>query len=209
MFSHKNRNYFRKGAKTEKDEYQKRMQFKLNRIRSIQNGSNQELDSESSKSKIDLEMKVPKFSETRKKALLFFFIKHFINLAKKSNEFRAYGQSLMLVLQSQNMLALLEEMGYQETKEFGDYRIELERLRNICRVGTEGYWKVNWGYQDKEPIGRKTSNPMSSFKIKQNLPLPDPPKAEIDSQIPGIETNNEDNRQQTFVEVHFDESTAF
>ena len=105
-------------------------------------------------------MQIPKaFSEARKKALLLFFLNHFISLAKKSNEFRAYGQSLMLTLQGQNMLQLLEEMGYGETKECTDLKVELEKLRSISRVGTEGYWRVNWGYDSPshEPISRQIS----------------------------------------------------
>ena len=178
------------------------MEYKLERLKQIQK-STEHLNQqpEDQKLKINLEMKIPTLGESRKKALLFFFIKHFISLIKKSNEFRAYGQSLMLVLQSQNMLSLLEEMGYQDTKEFSDNQIELERLRNICRVGAEGYWKVNWGYEDKEAVQKTSGISMSSFKVKQNLPLPDLPN-QPDSPIPGTE-QDESTGQQTFVvEVH-------
>ena len=181
------------------------MEYKLERLKQIQKDKDfpDEGQIEDKKLQINLEMKVPTLGESRKKALLFFFIKHFINLIKKSNEFRAYGQSLMLVLQSQNMLKLLEEMGYQDTREYSDICIELERLRNICRVGAEGYWKVNWGYEDKEAVQKTSGISMSSFKVKQNLPLPDPPNKGNSSPIPGTETSEKDGATRHFVvEVH-------
>lgn len=183
------------------------MEYKLERLKQIQKDNEIPDDdkTEDNKLKINLEMKVPTLGETRKKALLFFFIKHFINLTKKSNEFRAYGQSLMLVLQSQNMLKLLEEMGYQDTREYSDNCIELERLRNICRVGAEGYWKVNWGYEDKEAVQKTSGISMSSFKVKQNLPLPDPPSQSSSSPILGTETSEKDGSTTHFhfvAEVH-------
>ena len=149
-------------------------------------------------------MQIPKaFGEARKKALLVFFINHFISLAKKSNEFRAYGQSLMLVLQSQNLVKLLEELGYGETKECSDFRIQLEKLRSVSRVGAEGYWRVNWGYEDG---GKQTAdNNSSSAASRQKLPLPDLPKRSP-SPILGTEspTQGNDEMRQTvaFVEVH-------
>ena len=143
---------------------------------------------------IDLEMKIPKrLDEIRKKSLLVFFIDHFIALVKKSNEFRAYGQSLMLVLQSQNLLKLMEELGYGETQEFAAFRIELEKLRSISRVGTEGYWKVNWGYYQEQDSRESSTN-------KQHIPLPDlPSMSRRPSPIIGTE---EGDNTIAFVEVH-------
>lgn len=154
------------------------------------------------KTDIDLDMQIPKvFNEPRKKALLSFFINHFISLAKKSNEFRAYGQSLMLVLQSQNMVKLLDEMGYGESKETTDFKIELEKLRSISRVGADDYWKVNWGCQDNTHHHQSSSNSLqrmaSSQKIKQDLPLPEPPQR---SATPILGTELPD--AVTFIEVH-------
>ena len=153
---------------------------------------------------IDLNMRIPeRFKEPRKKALVTFFIRHFIDVAKKSNEFRAYGKSLLLVAQSQNLLTLLDEMGYGESKECRNFHIELEKLRNICRVGIEGYFKVNYGYEEK--MSKKdTTSKQESFRIdtkKQTLPLPELPLEELrSSPILGIEDVKRVNV--AFVEVH-------
>ena len=153
---------------------------------------------------IDLNMRIPeRFKEPRKKALVTFFIRHFIDVAKKSNEFRAYGKSLLLVAQSQNLVTLLDEMGYGESKECRNFHIELEKLRNICRVGIEGYFKVNYGYEEKLSKKDITSK-QESFRIdtkKQTLPLPELPLEELrSSPILGIEDVKRVNV--AFVEVH-------
>ena len=153
---------------------------------------------------IDLNMRIPeRFKEPRKKALVTFFIRHFIDVAKKSNEFRAYGKSLLLVAQSQNLLTLLDEMGYGESKECRNFHIELEKLRNICRVGIEGYFKVNYGYEEKLSKKDITSK-QDSFRVdakKQTLPLPELPLEELrSSPILGIEHVKRVNV--AFVEVH-------
>ena len=153
---------------------------------------------------IDLNMRIPeRFKEPRKKALVTFFIRHFIDVAKKSNEFRSYGKSLLLVAQSQNLLTLLDEMGYGESKECRNFHIELEKLRNICRVGIEGYFKVNYGYEEK--LSKKdTTSKQDSFRVdakKQTLPLPELPLEELrSSPILGIEDVKRVNV--AFVEVH-------
>ena len=149
-------------------------------------------------------MRIPeRFKEPRKKALVTFFIRHFIDVAKKSNEFRSYGKSLLLVAQSQNLLTLLDEMGYGESKECRNFHIELEKLRNICRVGIEGYFKVNYGYEEKLSKKDITSK-QDSFRIdtkKQTLPLPELPLEELrSSPILGIEDVKRVNV--AFVEVH-------
>ena len=146
-------------------------------------------------------MRIPeRFKEPRKKALVTFFIRHFIDVAKKSNEFRAYGKSLLLVAQSQNLLTLLDEMGYGESKECRNFHIELEKLRNICRVGIEGYFKVNYGYEEK--LSKNTSK--ETFRVdtkKQTLPLPELPMEGLrSSPILGIEDAKRVNV--AFVEVH-------
>ena len=153
---------------------------------------------------IDLNMRIPeRFKEPRKKALVTFFIRHFIDVAKKSNEFRAYGKSLLLVAQSQNLVTLLDEMGYGESKECRNFHIELEKLRNICRVGIEGYFKVNYGYEEKLSKKDITSK-QESFRVdakKQTLPLPELPLEELrSSPILGIEDVKRVNV--AFVEVH-------
>ena len=152
---------------------------------------------------IDLNMRIPeRFKEPRKKALVTFFIRHFIDVAKKSNEFRAYGKSLLLVAQSQNLVTLLDEMGYGESKECRNFHIELEKLRNICRVGIEGYFKVNYGYEELSNTSNKLKESYRVDTKKQTLPLPELPlEAGLrSSPILGIEDAKRVNV--AFVEVH-------
>ena len=205
FFSHRKSSSSKSPHDQSKDKFQRVKEAKLQRLKNEEK-LNGKIDGNLKDDLVDLDMQIPKsFSEARKKALLVFFINHFIALAKKSNEFRAYGQSLMLVLQSQNLVKLLEELGYGETKECSDFRIQLEKLRSICRVGAEGYWRVNWGYEDGSHFNKQPSSEnLHSSVSKQKLPLPDLPKRSP-SPILGTESPNQENeRRQTvaFVEVH-------
>lgn len=177
-----------------KDNFQRIQEAKLLRAK-----RQQQLQEETSKSQaaqsddtnvLDLNLKIKPFSELRKKALLLFFIEHFICLIKKSNEFRAYGQSLMLLLQAQNLLQILDDMGYDQLKEVVDFRIELETLKYVCRAGTQDYWQVNWGFKQEFS---------ESFRKRQTYPLPDPPAV-----TPELSSGVDDGRRHnvTFVEIH-------
>jgi hypothetical protein len=53
-----------------------------------------------------------KFSSLRKVLVIEFFIKHFINMAIKSNEFRAYSQSAMYIMQVENLCEILLDGNY-------------------------------------------------------------------------------------------------
>ena len=53
------------------------------------------------------------FDDGKKKLILEFFIRHFIEMARKSHEFRTYGQGLMYVMQAENLLKLYNEIGYE------------------------------------------------------------------------------------------------
>ena len=57
------------------------------------------------------------FDDGKKKLILEFFIRHFIEMARKSNEFRTYGQGLMYVMQAENLLKLYNELGYEGIRE--------------------------------------------------------------------------------------------
>lgn len=65
-----------------------------------------------------------KFSPLRKVLVIEFFIKHFINMAKKSNEFRAYSQSAMYIMQVENLCAILLEGNY----DFGQTTLDEETI---------------------------------------------------------------------------------
>lgn len=52
------------------------------------------------------------FSTLRKALLVEFFIKHFIEMAIRSNEFRAYAQSAMYILQVENLCEIMLDPRY-------------------------------------------------------------------------------------------------
>ena len=204
-------NFFRKSSKSgqkKQDLFQKRQEARLHKVKLQEEEQRTKYIQNDDKSlKVDLDMQIPTtFSEARKKVLLTFFIKHFIACIKKSNEFRAYGQSLMLVLQSQNLVKLLDELGYGKTPECSEFKVELERLKSISRVGTEGYWKVNWGCSDSNN-NTNNSNLLrrTDSSNRQQLPLPDLP-SKTHAPILGTETpvgeEEEASMETVFVEVH-------
>jgi len=48
-----------------------------------------------------------KFSVLRKVLMIDFFIKHFLKMAKKCNEHRAYSQSAMYIMQVENLCTII------------------------------------------------------------------------------------------------------
>lgn len=53
-----------------------------------------------------------RFSTLRKVLVIEFFIKHYINMAIKSNEFRAYAQSAMYIMNVENLCEILLDEKY-------------------------------------------------------------------------------------------------
>jgi hypothetical protein len=88
---------------------------------------------------------VTPFDDAKKKLILEFFIRHFIAMAKKSNEFRTYGQGLMYVMQAENLLRLYTEIGYEGSKDYLQFKVQLQQLREVSRGNTRDYWQINWG----------------------------------------------------------------
>ncbi len=205
-----------KSAKSNKDKFQRLQEARLERLQKSKAEEQTARAQEASKRPtIDVNMAIPNvFSEARKKAVLLFFLKHYISMAKKANEFRAYGQSLMLVLQGQNLLKLLGELGYGETSECMDHQIELEKLRSIIsRSGAEAYWRVNWGFDENSgdlAAGKSSSlnraEAKHSFHGKQQLPLPDLPNR-TPTPIPGTESHQA-RHTVVFLEVHEDPNAS-
>merc|ERR1719495_2212645 len=83
------------------DRYQEKMRQQRTNIEAKMRKPVQ-LSSEASR--IDVNAKLMKLDEARKKLLLEFFIAHFIKMAKKSNFFRNLGQSTLFLLHCENLL---------------------------------------------------------------------------------------------------------
>lgn len=78
---------------------------------------------------INLEVELNRSAEVlRKKALLEFFIPHFIEIAKKSNSFRATRQARFYLQHADNLIKQLIECGYGE-KSAKHYSHEIEVIR--------------------------------------------------------------------------------
>ena len=73
------------------------------------------------------------FDETRGSLVIEYFIKHFIAMAKKSNEYRSYGQGLMYLMQAENLMKLLRECGFYGTSAHVELLADLEQLRQLNR----------------------------------------------------------------------------
>ena len=58
--------------------------------------------------KIDLNEKMRPFDESRIYLVLEFFTSHFIEMAKKSNEYRNKGQSFLYMQAAKNLLRILD-----------------------------------------------------------------------------------------------------
>ena len=57
-------------------------------------------------------------------------------------------QNLMYVMHSENLLELYEEMGYEGTDKFKEFRQSIQQLREVSRGNTRDYWQINWGDDD-------------------------------------------------------------
>ena len=58
--------------------------------------------------KIDLEERMRPFDESRIYLVLEFFTSHFLEMAKKSNEYRNKGQSYLYMQTAKNLLRILD-----------------------------------------------------------------------------------------------------
>ena len=68
---------------------------------------------EESKPLIDLTAEMKPFDEPRRKMLLELFSDHFLKMADRSLKYKNHGQSYMYLRSAENLITLVEEMGYQ------------------------------------------------------------------------------------------------
>ena len=141
--------------------------------------------------KLDMNLTVGKFDETRGRLVIELFVAHFLVLAKRSNENRAYGQGLMYLLLVENLLRLLVDLKLYGAASHMDFKTELEHLRQINRGSVQDYWSVAWG-PDERPGVHGSFKSRSAASKEQSQPLPKVP-LNSKSPIPGTEKRNNNN----------------
>jgi len=140
-----------------------------------------EIKNQSNKPIIDLDAELPKFdSDIRKKLILEFFIEHFLKMAEKSNVFRNHGQAMVYMQHSENLLALLSDVGYENN----EHQAHLYRLKqNSTGDHIKDYWNISYSHPKLQ-----TSN---SFRASDKPTLPLPFLPNDSSPIPGTERNED------------------
>ena len=114
---------------------------------------------------IDLQASIKGFDEARKSLILEFFIAHFLKMAEKSNEFRNRGQSYMYLIQSENLVTLLEELGFDDKPNVREFKHEILRLRENVNYALyrKDYWNISYGHPQLSS---------GSFRVTSDLPIP-------------------------------------
>jgi hypothetical protein len=51
----------------------------------------------------------------------------------------------MYVMQAENLLRLYTEIGYEGSKDYLQFKVQLQQLREVSRGNTRDYWQINWG----------------------------------------------------------------
>ena len=115
--------------------------------------------------------------ELRKRFLLEFFIGHFLEMAKRCNGYRSYGQGLMYTMQADNMRGILVEMGYEGSQSEVNFGGQLRQLKEISDLNAMNeYLAMYYGssHQLDKLLGikRKISNQHSN-------PLPQIPSENV------------------------------
>eukprot|EP00092_Neocalanus_flemingeri_P031911 GFUD01034666.1.p1 GENE.GFUD01034666.1~~GFUD01034666.1.p1 ORF type:complete len:850 (+),score=213.74 GFUD01034666.1:67-2550(+) len=115
---------------------------------------------------IDLQASIKAFDQARKSLVLEFFTEHFIKMAKKSNEFRNHGQSYMYIVQSENLVTLLEEMGFDDKPTVSEFKRDLLQLQENVnyKLYFKDYWNISYGHAQ-----------LSTGSFRTTLDLPSPP----------------------------------
>ena len=105
---------------------------------------------------IDVNASMKRFDEPRLKLLLDFFTEHFLKMAERSTKHKNLGQSYMYLRSAENLMSLIEEMGYQcvQAKEQVKYIIKCSyflvqvlKLRESTNylVYINDYWVISYG----------------------------------------------------------------
>lgn len=136
----------------------------------------QETKAKRKHSTINLRKKVNSVKDLRAGKLLTLFAKHFIEMARCSNEYRSYPQAYMYLLLAGNMATLLEETGNGPEAE--EFKKEIEELNFASRGGVQDMLGSSWAMNENYDL--IPGNPAfrgSNWELKkEQQPLPKPPK---------------------------------
>jgi hypothetical protein len=113
------------------------------------------------KETISLDLPLGDFDDTRRQLILEFFIEHFAAMARRSNEFRHYGQGLMYLMQAENLMRLLVECKFFGSGLHLDLKQQIEQLKQVARGNTMDYWNIAWGWDERPGVG-------GSFKVQKS-----------------------------------------
>ena len=69
-------------------------------------------------------------------------------MAKKSKEFRNPGQSYLYLVQSENLVTLMEDLGYGDKSTAREFNHEIEKLRENMNyhLYVRDYWNISYGH---------------------------------------------------------------
>ena len=93
---------------------------------------------------IDLTAELKRLDEARLKLVLDFFTEHFLRMAERSVRFRALGQSYMYLRSAENLMALVEEMGF-EAAEGREGALRLREGVNYS-LYVKDYWAISYSH---------------------------------------------------------------
>ncbi|KAK7085937.1 hypothetical protein SK128_023890, partial [Halocaridina rubra] len=127
-------------------------------------------------SSINVKKRVQTLNDLRAGKLLSYFTKHFITMARSSNEYRSYPQAYMYLLLAGNMATLLDENN--NSSEAYEFRQEIQELNVASRGGVQDMLGSSWTMNDNcDLIPGNQALRGSNWELKkENQPLPTPPK---------------------------------
>ena len=104
-----------------------------------------EEQAEESKPLIDLTAEIRPFDESRLKMLLELFSEHFLKMAERSaKHHRNHGQSYMYLRSAENLITLVEEMGYQCRESRS--QVMKQRASVNYPLYIKDYWMIAYGH---------------------------------------------------------------
>lgn len=125
------------------------------------------------RSTIRLDAKVQNVKDLRAGQLLSIFAEHFLDMARASNEHRAYPQAYMYLLLAGNMATLLDENSHSDKA--SDYRRKIVELNVASRGGVQDMLGSSWTMTSTHDLMPSTPSLRGSNWELQPVPQP-PPK---------------------------------
>ncbi len=117
-------------------------------------------DPECEKETISVDAPLPaSWDDNRRRLVLEFFLAHFVAMARRSNEFRHYGQGLMYVMQADNLMRLLVECKFYGTRAHVELKDEIEQLKQVSHSSAKEYWSIAWGWDTEQSAAQSHQTP--------------------------------------------------